>query len=185
MKRNPTMKFKRRAEVASFVYQPIGWEKAYRCVVKRTEIVDKNNQLYLEDGVRKYAYYIVVTNSEKSDAQVMRIALGIGNQENLIKDFKDGLGLSHVPTGFFNVNKVYFKIAALAWNIKTWMVNLLRMGDGSVLRFKRFLYKWIYQSSIVSTTGRNTVVIQMAEGVYFHRFQRALSRMDLLQSIAG
>jgi len=180
LKRNPNMKFKGRAEIASFVYQPVGWEKAYRFVVKRTEIVDKNNQLYLEDGLCKYVYYIVVTNSTKSDSQVMRIAQGRANQENLIKDFKDGLGLSHVPTGFFNANKVWFMIAALAWNIKTWMLNLLQLGDGSVLRFKRFLYKWIYQAGIVSTTGRNTVVVRMAEGGYFHRFQRALARVDLL-----
>jgi len=100
LKYNPNMKFKGKAEVASFEYQPIGWEKGYRFVVKRTEIVDKNNQLYLEDGLCKYVYYIVVTNSKRSDTQVMRIAQGRGNQENLIKDFKDGLGLSHVPTGF-------------------------------------------------------------------------------------
>lgn len=181
LKYNPNMKFKgKKAEVASFDYKPIGWEKAYRFVVKRTVIVDKNNQLYLEDGLCKYVYYIVATNSKKSDSAVMRIAQGRANQENLIKDFKDGLGLSHVPTGFFNANKVYFKIAALAWNIKTWMLNLLKIGDGSVLRFKRFLYKWIYQAGIVSTTGRNTVVIRMAEGGYFHRFQRALARVDIL-----
>ena len=149
-------------------------------MVKRTEIVDKSNQLYLEDGVCKYEYYIVVSSSKKSDSVVMCIAQGRANQENLIKDFKDGLGLSHVPTGFFNANKVYFMIAALAWNIKTWMLNLLQLGDGSVLRFKRFLYKWIYQASIVSTTGRNTVVMRMAEGGYFHRFQRALLQVDLL-----
>jgi hypothetical protein len=180
LKRNPNMRFKGRAEVASFVYQPIGWEKAYRFVVKRTEIVDKNNQLYLEDGLCKYVYYIVVTNSTKRDSAVMRIAQGRANQENLIKDFKDGLGLSHVPSGFFNANKVWFMIAALAWNIKSWMLNLLQLGDGSVLRFKRFLYKWIYQAGIVSTTGRNTVVIRMVEGGYFHRFQRALARVDVL-----
>lgn len=180
LKRNSNMKFKGRAEIASFVYQPIGWEKAYRFVVKRTEIVDKNNQLYLEDGLCKYVYYIVVTNSTKRDSAVMHIAQGRANQENLIKDFKDGLGLSHIPTGFFNANKVWFMIAALAWNIKTWMLNLLQLGDGSVLRFKRFLYRWIYQAGIVSTTGRNTVVIRMAEGGYFHRFQRALARVDLL-----
>jgi hypothetical protein len=110
----------------------------------------------------------------------MRVAQERANQENLIKDFKEGLVLSHVPIGFFKANKVWFLIAALAWNIKTWILNLLQLGDGAVLRFKRFLYRWIYQASIVSSTGRNTVVIRMAEGGYFHRFQRALARVDLL-----
>ena len=53
---------------------------------------------------------------------------------------KHGLGLSHVPTGFLAANRAYFLIAALAWNLKTWMLNLLQLGDGAVLRFKRFLY---------------------------------------------
>ena len=180
LKRNAEMKFRGKAEVASFEYQPIGWEKAYRFVVKRTEIVGKGNQLYLEDGLCKYVYQIIATNSKRSAAQVMRIAQGRANQENLIKDFKYGLGLSHVPTGFLNANKVYFMIAALAWNIKTWMLNLLKIGDGSVLRFKRFLYRWIYRASIVSTTGRDTVVLRMAADGYFHRFQQALARVDLL-----
>lgn len=108
------------------------------------------------------------------------MAQGRANQENLIKDIKDGLGLSHVPTGFFNANRVYFLIAALAWNIKTWMLNLLKIGDGAVLRFKRFLYKWVYRASIVSTTGRNIVVIRMAPDGYFHRFKKALTQVDLL-----
>jgi len=180
LKRNLTLKVKGKAEVASFEYQPVGWKKPYRFVVKRTEIVDKSNQLYLEDSVCRYAYHIIVTNSKRSDAVVMRTAQGRANQENLIKDFKEGLGLSHVPTGFFKANKVWFMIAALAWNIKTWILNLLELGDGAVLRFKRFLYQCIYGASIVSTTGRNTVVIRMPEGGYFHRFQRALARVDVL-----
>jgi len=60
------------------------------------------------------------------------------------------------------------------------MLNLLQLGDGSVLRFKRFLYQWIYHAGIVSITGRNTVVIRMAEGGYLHRFQKALIRADVL-----
>ena len=55
-----------------------------------------DKQLYLDDGMRKYAYWIV-TNSTRSNTAVLRIAQGRGNQENLIKDFKHGLGLSHVP----------------------------------------------------------------------------------------
>ena len=74
----------------------------------------------------------MVTNSKRSDAEVLSIAQGRGNQENLIKDFKHGLGLSHVPTGVLAANQAYFLIAALAWNLKTWMLNLLRLGDGAV-----------------------------------------------------
>jgi hypothetical protein len=180
LRRELTLKVKGKAEIASFEYQPIGWERAYRFVVKRTEIIDKTHQLYLDDKLCKYAYYIIATNSKKSNAHVMRVGQKRANQENLIKDFKDGLGLSHVPTGFFNANKVYFLVAALAWNIKTWMLNLLKIGDGAVLRFKRFLYQWIYQASIVSTTGRNTVVIRMATDGYFHRFRKALAQVALL-----
>ena len=110
-------------------------------MIKRTPVIDKDDQqLCLDDGLRKYAYYIVVTNSKRSDAEVLSIAQGRGNQENLIKDFKHGLGLSHVPTGVLAANQAYFLIAALAWNLKTWMLNLLRLGDGAVMRCKRFLY---------------------------------------------
>ena len=110
----------------------------------------------------------------------MHIALERANQENLIKDFKYGLGLSHVPTGFFLANQIYFKIAALAWNIKTWMLNLLSIGDGAVLRFKRFLYLWINHACVVSKTGRETIVIRMDPGgVLFtlrerHRFNNKI-----------
>jgi len=125
----------------------------------------------------KYDYHVIVTNSAESDVQVMRIAQQRGNQENLIKDFKYGLGLSHVPTGFVNANRAYFKIAALAWNIKTWMLNLLKAGNGAVVRFKRFLYKWIYQGAVVSYTGRDGVVLRIDEGEYFYRFTRAVSEI--------
>ena len=177
VERKPDTKLKGRSQVASFEYTPQEWGKPFRFVVKRTEILDKDNQLYLEEGMCKYDYHVIVTNSAESDVQVMRIAQQRGNQENLIKDFKYGLGLSHVPTGFLNANRAYFKIAALAWNIKTWMLNLLKAGNGAVLRFKRFLYKWIYQGAVVSHTGRDGVVLRIDEGEYFYRFTLAMSEI--------
>ena len=83
-----------------------------------------------------------------------RIPRSLGRESNpssafANKDFKQGLGLSHVPTGSLAANQAYFLIAALAWNLKTWMLNLLQLGDGAVLRFKRFLYLWICQAGIV------------------------------------
>lgn len=180
-RRKPNRERRGQTQIASFFYQAIGWQKPYRYVVKRTEVVDKYGQLYLEDGLCKYLYHIIVTNNiDASDTKAMHIAQGRANQENLIKDFKYGLGLSHVPTAFFLANQIYFKIAALAWNIKTWMLNLLSLGDGAVLRFKRFLYLWINHACIVSKTARNTVVIRMDPGEYFSRYANALHTITQL-----
>ena len=163
------------------VFRPASWSAPYRFVIKRTPIIDKDDQqLYLDDGMRKYAYWIVVTNAQRSDTAVLRIAQGRGNQENLIKDFKQGLGLSHVPTGSLAANQAYFLIAALAWNLKTWMLNLLQLGDGAVLRFKRFLYLWICQAGIVATTGRGTVLLKLPAGEYYQRFGKAFVRLAAL-----
>ena len=180
-RRKPNRQRRGETRIASIFYQPVGWKKPYRFVVKRTEVLDKYGQLYLEEGLCKYFYHIIVTNNfDASDTRVMHVAQGRANQENLIKDFKYGLGLSHVPTGFFLANQIYFKIAALAWNIKTWTLNLLAVGDGAVLRFKRFLYLWINHACIVSKTGRETVVIRMDPGEYFSRYGKALDAIARL-----
>ena len=180
-RRKPHRQRRGKIEIASFLYQPVGWDKPYRFVVKRTEVIDEHGQQYLEEGLCKYIYHIVVTsNTQASDTRAMHIAQGRSNQENLIKDFKYGLGLSHVPTGFFLANRTYFKIAALAWNIKTWMLNLLCIGDGSVLRFKRFLYLWIHHACIVSKTGQDTVVLRMDRGEYYSRYSKAIDAIATL-----
>ena len=144
-------------------------------MIKRTPIIDKDDQqLYLDDGMRRYAYWIVVTNSSRSNAQVLRLAQGRGNQENLIKDCKYGLGLAHVPTGSPAANQAYFMMAALAWNLKTWMLNLLQLGDGAVMRCQRFRYQWIWQAGVVAKTGRNTILLKLPAGEYLQRFGVAL-----------
>ena len=159
----------------------LGWNKARRYVIKRTPIVDKDDQqLYLDDGLRQYVYWIVVSNSKRSNEQVLRIAQGRGNQENLIKDFKYGLGLAHIPTGSLAANQAYFMIAALAWNLKTWLLNLLDLGDGAVMRFQRFRYLWIWQAGVVAMSGRNTVVLKLPAGEYFQRFGVAMARLATL-----
>src|SRR4030042_836556 len=179
-KRKERMKYKGKKQIAEFFYKPSGWEKELRYVVTRTKIVDKNGQQYINDGYCEYVFHIVVTNSKLEKEKVMRIAGKRSNQENLIKDFKYGLGLSHIPTGFFIANKVYFLLAMLAWNIKTWILNILKLGDGSVVRFKRFLYKNIYHICHISKTGRNMIYYRINNN-YFDVFNNSLLFMKILK----
>ena len=181
LRRKPNSRFKGAPEVATMMFKPRSWQQARRFVIKRTPIVDRDDQqLYLDDGMRRWAYWIVVTNSKRRNDRVFRIAQGRGNQENLIKDCKHGLGLAHVPTGSLAANQAYFVIAGLAWNLKTWTLNLLGLGDGAVMRCGRFRYEWIWQAGIVAKTGRNTIVLKLPPGEYYQRFGVALARLATL-----
>ena len=61
-RRKPHRKRRGKIQIASIEYQPDGWDKRYRFVIKRTEVLDEYGQLYLEDGLCKYIYHIIVTN---------------------------------------------------------------------------------------------------------------------------
>ena len=132
--------------------------------------------MYLDDGLRRYVYWIVQLEAQQRAGVANP---GSWQQENLIKDFKY-LGLAHIPTGSLAANQAYFMIAALAWNLKTWMLNLLDLGDGAVMRFQRFRYLWIWQAGVVAMSGRNTVVLKLPAGEYFQRFGVAMARLATL-----
>ena len=74
IERRPKSWFKGKPEIASMVF-PLTVGVSDRFVIKRTPIIDKASH----DGMRKYAYWIVVTNSTRSNTAVLRIA-------HLIKD---------------------------------------------------------------------------------------------------
>ena len=115
----------------------------------------------------------------RTNAKVVGFSTGPYRRRASPRPYQAWLGLSHVPTGFLAANRAYFLIAALAWNLKTWMLNLLQLGDGAVLRFKRFLYLWICQAGMVATTGRG-VLLKLPAGEYYQRFGKAFSRLAAL-----
>ena len=132
--------------------------------------------MYLDDGMRRYAYWIVVTNSSRSNAQVLRLAQGRGNQENLIKDCKYGLGLAHVPiaggeSGLFHDRGAWPGIRC--WMLKAWGWR----GD-----CQRFRYQWIWQAGVVAKTGRNTILLKLPAGEYLQRFGVALRRLAVIEN---
>ena len=56
LRRNPNTRFKGKPAMAAMRFRPATWKKAYRYVIKRTPIIDRDDkQLYLDNGMRKYA----------------------------------------------------------------------------------------------------------------------------------
>lgn len=65
LRRQRKATFKGKPEVAEMQFRPRTWKKGYRYVIKRTPIIDRNDQqLYLDDGLgKKYVYSVTsVTN---------------------------------------------------------------------------------------------------------------------------
>jgi Transposase DDE domain group 1 len=107
------------AEVAELRYQPTGWSRPYRYVVKREVAETKTGELY-------WKYHATVTNVEDLSARELVVwHLQHANMENAIKEHKSGFGLEKLPTQKFHANWAYLLIGQLAFNLMAWFKRLV------------------------------------------------------------
>lgn len=94
-------------------------------------------------------------------AEVVELANGRCNQENVIEQLKNGVNAMRVPVNDLLSNWAYMVIAALAWNLKAWFA--LTMPDpeksGVVLKmeFRRFLNTFVRLPCQIIRQGRRIV----------------------------
>ena len=107
------------AEVTELRYQPTGWSRPYRYVVKREVAETKAGDLY-------WRYHATVTNEEAWSArEVVVWHLQHAAMENAIKEHKSGFGLEKLPTQKFHANWAYLLIGQLAFNLVAWFKRLV------------------------------------------------------------
>jgi hypothetical protein len=107
------------AEVAELRYQPTGWARPYRYVVKREVAETKDGELY-------WKYHATVTNEEEQAAcEVVVWHFQHANMENAVKEHKSGLGLEKLPTQKFHADWAYLLIGQLAFNLVAWFKRLV------------------------------------------------------------
>ena len=107
------------ADVAEVRYQPVGWAKPYRYVVKRELAEKKSGELY-------WKYHVLVTNDEvQPAAAVMVWHLQHADMENALKEHKSGFGLEKLPTQKFHANWAYLLIGQIAFNLVAWFTRLV------------------------------------------------------------
>jgi Transposase DDE domain group 1 len=120
------------AEVAELRYQPTGWPRPYRYVVKRELAVHKTGERYWE-------YHATVTNDEVRSARPLVVwHLQHAAMENAIKEHKSGFGVEKLPTQKFHANWAYLLIGQLAFKLVAWFKRL-----GLPLCFQRATIKTI------------------------------------------
>lgn len=105
-------------DTAEFEHKPVKAKNTYRVVVLRKMITEERGQLTLGTYFR---YFFYVTNDRSlTQARVVAESNQRCQQENIIKQLKDGVRAIHAPLNTLNANWAYMVIASLAWSLKAW-----------------------------------------------------------------
>ncbi len=154
-------------DVAEFSYCPTACRKMYRVVVVRKNLSVAKGEQVLFDDIR---YFFYITNDQSaSAAEIVFLANGRCNQENLIEQLKNGAQAMRMPMDNLLSNWAYMVMASLAWTLKAWFALILpetgRWGEkyklekSTILRmeFKKFLNCFMLMPCQIVRCGRRIV----------------------------
>ena len=158
--------------VAEFNYQPNKCGREYRLVVVRKNIsVQKGEAVLFEDI--KYFFYIT-NHTEYSAEQVVGLANGRCDQENVIEQLKNGVNAMRMPVDDLLSNWAYMVTSALAWNLKSWygllMPNRQQGLELVQMEFRRFLHAIVLLPAQIVRSGRRIIYRIMGYNSYLKDF---------------
>jgi hypothetical protein len=137
------------AQWAELRYQPQGWPRAYRLLVKRTPWYEKD-QLVLG----KHFLTALITNLPGAASSLIRYHLARGGAENYIEELKNGVGAAHLPSRWFAANAAWLLIAALAYNLAQAFKLLLLPRAEHASQLKKLRLHWFNVAGRWVRTGR-------------------------------
>ncbi|MFN3476428.1 MAG: transposase [Candidatus Methylomirabilales bacterium] len=114
---------------AEVSYQPVGWPRPYRYLVRRKREKEIRRKRGKERGGQPtlfdlFSYQIVVTNREGEGKALLKIHDQKGTTEKRIEQFTNEF-LIHLPMGEFMANWVYLLCAQLGYNLSLWIRDLV------------------------------------------------------------
>lgn len=114
-------------EQSEFLYQPEGWDKAYRFLALRYRKKPKPQEpgkpvQYQLFDTPQYVYRAFVTNMKGAISTLIAFYDERGSAENLIKEANNDTGLTAHPYHRFEMNRVHFQLVMLAYNFNCWLM---------------------------------------------------------------
>ena len=145
--------------IAEFDYQPNKCAQSYRLVVLRKNISQKKGEAALIEEVK---YFFYITNRRDLSAQeVVGLANGRCDQENVIEQLKNGVNAMRMPVDDLMSNWAYMTMTSLAWNLKAWYGLLMPNRESGrelmAMEFRRFLHSIILLPAQIVRTGRRII----------------------------
>jgi len=148
-----------REHVAEFRYRPTKCKREYRVVALRKNISHQKGEALLFDEIRYFFY--ITTREDLTAAQVVEVANGRCDQENVIEQLKNGVNAMRMPVDNLLSNWAYMVMAALAWNLKAWFALMVRFRDRCRellhMEFRRFMNVMILLPVQIVLQGRKII----------------------------
>jgi len=179
-------------DVAEFAYRPTACEKSYRVVVVRKNLSVEKGDLVLFDDIR---YFFYITNEQlRPTHEIVFLANGRCNQENLIEQLKNGVRALQMPVDNLNSNWAYMVMASLAWSLKAWFALILpetgrwrakyKSEKSAVLRmeFKTFLNAFICVPCQIIRAGRRIVYRLLSWNSWQPVFLRGVDALETMST---
>ena len=135
-------------EECEFQYQPQGWSKPYRFLALRYEKAEeeeqkkgknKNNdepEQYQLFDTASYIYRVFVTNMTGSIDLLVGFYRQRAGAENLIKEANNDAGLKAHPSNRFDMNRIHFQLAMVAYNLNCWLMLFNREPVADVAKLQ-------------------------------------------------
>ena len=172
--------------VNDMTYQPEKCKQTYRLVILRKNISVQKGERALFDEVR---YFFYVTNRwDLTVEQIVSLANGRCDQENVIEQLKNGVNAMRMPVNDLVSNWAYMVMAALAWNLKAWYGLLVPDRERGLelvrMEFRRFLHAIILLPVQIIRAGRRIVYRLLGYNGWLRDFfatWKRLQRLPLLE----
>jgi Transposase DDE domain group 1 len=170
-------------EVAQIEYQPLKCEQTYRLVILRKNLSVQRGEQVLFDEIR-YLFYIT-NRRDLASEQVIGLAHGRCDQENVIEQLKNGVNALRMPVDNLESNWAYMVMAALAWNLKAWFALLMPARERGLellrMEFRRFLQTIMLLPAQVVRTGRKLVYRILSYNGWLKYFFATIQRIGSLR----
>jgi hypothetical protein len=145
--------------VSDMTYQPSHCQRKHRLVILRKNISVQKGERVLFDEVR---YFFYLTNRwDLSVAEVVGLANGRCDQENVIEQLKNGVNAMRMPVNDLVSNGAYMVMAALAWNLKAWFSLLVPEREHGLellkMEFRGFLQMILLLPVQIIRSGRRII----------------------------
>jgi hypothetical protein len=127
--------------VAETDYRPTACRRSYRLIVVRKRLGIDVGPVRVREEVR-YLFYLTNDRDTPAD-EVVFLANGRCDQENLIAQLKGGVPALTAPVDDLESNWAYMVMASLAWSLNAWSAPLLPVSPRHAARHEAEKRSWL------------------------------------------